>query len=133
MPRLLVLAVTAAIALSAAAPAHADSVRCGTAQLNEGGAAPAIKRLRAVNQPPRTDYYASPCLVAGAAALEIRARRRAGEREPGRIEVHGASWDGGFYRCTYTRGGAARVTSVRCRRVDKPWRRVTMRLAPRAS
>ena len=133
MLRLLALVTGAAVALTAAAPAHAGSVRCRSAQLNEGGKSPAVQRLRAVNQPRRTDYYATPCLVAETAALEIRARRRAGEREPKRIDVHGLNWDGGFYRCEYNRRGPGPVTSVSCRRVDKPWRRVTMRLAPRAS
>jgi hypothetical protein len=133
MLRLLALAAAAVVVLSAAAPAYASSVRCKSAQLNEGGTWPAVHRLRAVNQPPRTDYYATPCLVAEAAAREIRVRRRAGKREPRRIDVHGLNWDGGLYRCEYSRQGPSPVTSVRCRRIDKPWRHVTMRLAPPAS
>ena len=96
MLRLLALAAAAVVVLTAAAPVHASSVRCETAQLNEGGASPAVHRLRAVNQPPRTDYYATPCLVARTAVREIRARRRAGKREPRRIDVHGLNWDGGL-------------------------------------
>jgi hypothetical protein len=73
-------------------------------------------------------------LVAGAAvALTAAAPARAGEREPKRIDVHELNWDGGFYRCEYNLRGPGPVTSVSCRRIDKPWRRVTMRLAPRAS
>ena len=72
MLRLLALVAGAAVALTAAAPAHAGSVRCRSAQLNEGGMSPAVQRLRAVNQPHRTDYYATPCLEAETAALEIR-------------------------------------------------------------
>jgi hypothetical protein len=133
MFRLLALAAAAVVVLTTAAPAHASSVRCKSAQLNEGGTSPAVHRLRAVNQPPKTDYYATPCLVAETTAREIRARRRAGKRQPRRIDVHGLNWDGGLYRCDYSRQRPSPVTSVSCRRIDKPWRRVTLRLAPPAS
>ncbi len=115
----------AALLLAAVAPstAIADHVSCPVGHYLPGieRGEPQISKLSAHNLPRRTDSYAPRCLVAEAIVSEIQLNYDGGEL-PARLNVYGARWGGGRWRCEYPEGRAV------CRRIGKPRRRVTMNL-----
>src|ERR1700754_633836 len=120
---LIALLAAAAIGLTAAAPASADTITCDPGQyLRLHGENPTIERLKAHNLPRKTDGYAPRCLVAEAIASEIQRTLQDGGAKPRRLNVYGARWNGGKWRCSYSGDRAS------CRKKEKPKRRVTMRL-----
>jgi hypothetical protein len=111
----------AVLLLLAVAPAtaSADHVKCPIGHYLSGKEFLDIdvKNLRAHNLPRRTDGYAPRCLVAEAVLSEMDLEY---PPLPARLNVYGARWDGGKWRCTYPTGRAV------CRTVGKPRRKVTM-------
>ena len=119
---LLALLVLTAAAV-APAPASADHVSCPVGHYLVGiaHASPKPSNLRAHNLPRKTDGYAPRCLVAEAIVSEIQLRADESGL-PARLQVYGARWSGGRWRCTYPEGRGV------CRKIGKPRRRVTMDL-----
>jgi hypothetical protein len=119
---LLALLVVAAAGI-APATAGADHVSCPVGHYLVGiaHAKPKPSNLRAYNLPRKTDGYAPRCLVAEAIVSEIQLRADASGL-PARLQVYGARWSGGRWRCTYPDGKGI------CRKIGKPRRRVTMNL-----
>ena len=114
-----------ALVLLAVAPASAsaDHVSCPVGHYLVGieRSSPKPSNLRAYNLPRRTDGYAPRCLVAEAIVSEIQINAEGG-RLPERLQVFGARWSGGRWRCSYPEGRGV------CRKIGKPRRRVTMDL-----
>jgi hypothetical protein len=101
-----------------AAPARADHVKCPLNHyLISDRGTPKVENLRAYNLPRRTDGYAPRCLVAAAVVAEIQLEY---PPLPRRLNVYGARWSGGRWRCSYPAGRAV------CRQIGKPRRKVTM-------
>ena len=118
-----VLLLAVVLAVPATAEAKATTITCDAGQYQLlHGENPRIERLRAHNLPRKTSGYAPRCLVAEAIAADIQRALQDGERAPRALNVYGARWSAGRWRCSYPQGGAD------CHRKGKPRRRVTMRL-----
>ena len=125
MPRLAALLLAAvALALTAAAPATAGTVRCRVGHYLTFTGSPVVSGLRAHDLPRRTGGYAPRCLVAEAIANEVQRGFREDGHGPRIVLVYGEGWSGGKWRCRFPDGGKAR-----CHRKGKPRQRVTMALA----
>ena len=123
MPRLLIAVLLAAAALAlGAAPASAVTITCDPFkyQLIDEPGTPTISNLRAHNLPRKTSGYAPRCLVAEAIASIIQQELRIEGKLPKTLNVYGARWGAGKWRCSYPAGKA------RCHSKRKPGRRVTM-------
>jgi hypothetical protein len=91
----------AAVAVTAAVPAGAGaatvSCKAGHFYLVDNETYTEVSQLRAIGLPAKTSDYASPCLVAEAVAARVQQRHG----KTGRIRVHGARWDGGWWTVTH--------------------------------
>jgi hypothetical protein len=88
---------------------------------------PAVKQLRIKMRNSKADGYAPRCLVAEATAAEAQ-RGAADGKPPAELNVYGARWGVGKYKCTYEakRG----YTQAQCRHSGKDANTVRFRLVP---
>ncbi|WP_028063701.1 hypothetical protein [Solirubrobacter soli] len=86
---------------------------------------PAVKQLRIKMRKSRADGYAPRCLVAEAAAAEAQ-RGAADGKPPAEIDVYGARWIVGKYKCTYEK--KAGYVQAQCRHNGKDANTVRFRL-----
>ena len=72
----------------------------------------------------RADGYAPRCLVAEAVAMRVVSPKH----RPAKVDVYGARWNGGTYRCSYAEKSG--YTQVQCSHTGKDAATVRFRLLP---
>jgi hypothetical protein len=131
--RLLGLSLTLAVLLGVAPPAaQAAKLRYHSCDgkkywLVKDLKDPAVKLLRIKMRNAKADGYAPRCLVAEATAAEAQ-RGAADGKPPATVNVFGARWGVGKYRCTYTQRSG--YTQAQCRHTGKDANTVRFRLVP---
>jgi len=110
MPRLRLLAagLAAVVALGAPSSVRADAAAAvkyrncdGKKYLLLQGDDPAVELLRIKMRNAKADGYAPRCLVAEAVAAQVQGEARYSGKHLKTLDVYGARWGIGRFRCTY--------------------------------
>jgi hypothetical protein len=88
---------------------------------------PTVKMLRIKMRKSRADGYAPRCLVAEATAAQVHMETSNGT-PPAKVDVYGARWGVGDYRCTYE--DKSGYKQAQCVHTGKDANTVRFRLVP---
>ena len=99
---LVALAMFSALALTPTAGAAEKYRNCsGKQYLLLHGDDPAVEQLRIKMRNAKADGYAPRCLVAEAVAGDVQDEARRTGKRLKKLNVYGAAWTVGTFRCTY--------------------------------